>query len=102
MRLYLDGQLLTNVFLSDPVFGALNTSFTGESPFGALDPAFSPGVTIGNVSRYDNSEPFCGYLDELTVYARALTGPEIAAIAAAGTRGKADLGGPRRPEPGQS
>ncbi len=96
MRLYVDGQLVTNVFLSDSVSGALNTSFTGESPFRDLDPAYQPGITIGNRSRYDNSEPFCGYLDELSVYARALTEPEIAAIAAAGTDGKADLGPCRR------
>ncbi len=90
MRLFVDGQLLTNVFLSDPVFGAIETSFTGESPFGNLDSSSQPGITIGNVSRYDNFEPFCGYLDELSVYARALTEPEIAAIAAARTAGKSD------------
>ncbi|HOC56422.1 MAG TPA: hypothetical protein PKI20_12440, partial [Verrucomicrobiota bacterium] len=94
LRLYLDGQLLTNVFLSDPVFGALKTTFTGESPLADLDPAYQSGITIGNSSRYDNYEPFCGFIDELSVYARALTGPEIAAIAAAGSAGKADLSVP--------
>lgn len=94
MRLYLDGQLLTNQYLADPVLGALRTSYTGESPFADLDASYQPGITIGNSSRYDNYEPFCGYLDELSVYARALTGPEIAAIAGAGAAGKADLSVP--------
>ncbi len=94
MRLYLDGQLLTNHYLADPVLGALRTSYTGESPFADLDASYQPGITIGNSSRYDNYEPFCGYLDELSVYARALTGPEIAAIAGAGAAGKADLSVP--------
>ena len=94
LRLYLDGQLLTNVFLSDPALGAIESSFTGESPFADLAASYQPGITIGNSSRYDNYEPFCGYIDELSVYARALTAPEIVAIAAAGTVGKADLSVP--------
>ena len=40
-------------------------------------------------------------MDELTCYARALTEPEIAAIAAAGAIGKADLASPC-PEPGRT
>jgi hypothetical protein len=92
MRMYLDGQLLTNVFLEDPAYvQIIDTSYTGQTPFGAIDPGFSPGVTIGNRSRSDASEPYRGFLDEVTVYARALTDPEIAAIAAAGSSGKSDL-----------
>jgi subtilisin-like proprotein convertase family protein len=96
LRLYLNGQQLTpgnnQVYLEDPVnANALPTEFTGRFPFRDLDPSFSPGVSIGNRSRADNSEPFYGAIDELSVYGRALTGPEIAAIYAAGTAGKADF-----------
>src|SRR5581483_4054768 len=78
-------------FLEEPSqISFVNSGFTGRFPIGDLDPAFSPGVAIGNRSRADNSEPFHGYIDELSVYGRALTAPEIAAIAAAGVNGKAD------------
>src|SRR6185503_13278463 len=62
--------------------------------FAELDSTFSPGVAIGNRSRYDNSQPFRGNIDELTVYARALTDAEIAAIHAADRAGKANRAGP--------
>ena len=78
LRLYLNGVCVA-------------TNYTTLSPYQDLDPALSPGVAIGDRSRYDWTQPFSGFMDELTVYARALTGPEIAAIAAAGTNGKADL-----------
>src|SRR5262249_17252015 len=87
LRLYLNGQHITNALLN-----TLPTSFTGESPFRDLDPGYSPGVTIGNRSRSDGSEPFVGFMDEVTVYARALTEPEITAIVAAGSVGKGDPG----------
>lgn len=96
LRLYVNGQQLTTqsnaVFLENPpgIISSLS-GYTGEFPFGNLDPAYSPGVSIGNRSRADNSEPFTGYIDHLSVYGRALTGPEIAAIAAAGSNGKADF-----------
>ncbi len=95
LRLYVDGQLLTNVFLQTSTSSLpLLTSYTSESPFQDLEPDFSPGVAIGNRSRSDASEPFRGFMDELTVYARALTEPEIAVIAASGSNGKADPGVP--------
>ncbi|MEI6785430.1 MAG: LamG-like jellyroll fold domain-containing protein, partial [Verrucomicrobiota bacterium] len=72
LRLYLNGVCVA-------------TNYTTLSPYQDLDPALSPGVTIGNRSRYDWTQPFNGLMDELTVYARALTGPEIAAIAAGGS-----------------
>jgi subtilisin-like proprotein convertase family protein len=77
LRLYLNGACIA-------------TNYTTLSPYQTLDPALSPGVAIGDRSRYDWTQPFSGFMDELTVYARALTGPEIAAIAAAGANGKAD------------
>ncbi len=76
LRLYVNGVCVAS-------------NYTTLSPYQDLDPALSPGVTIGNRSRYDWTQPFYGFMDELTVYARALTGPEIAAIAAAGSNGKA-------------
>src|SRR5262249_47343492 len=79
-----------DVFLEDPANANIVFSeFTDRFPFADLDPAFSPGVSIGARSRMDNSEAFHGYIDELTVYGRALTGPEIASIAASGIAGKA-------------
>jgi subtilisin-like proprotein convertase family protein len=78
MRLYLNGVCIAS-------------NYTTLSPYQDLDPALSPGVAIGDRSRFDSTQPFSGFMDELTVYARALTGPEIAAIAAARTDGKADL-----------
>ncbi|HWW00076.1 MAG TPA: S8 family serine peptidase [Candidatus Acidoferrum sp.] len=95
LRLYLNGQLLRaenqEVFLEDPIVGFIPTDFTSQGPFSDLNPAFSPGVSIGARSRADNSQEFYGYIDELSVYGRALTDPEIAAIAAAGAAGKADF-----------
>jgi subtilisin-like proprotein convertase family protein len=77
LRLYLNGACIA-------------TNYTTLSPYQTLDPALSPGVAIGDRSRYDWTQPFSGFMDDLTVYARALTGPEISAIAAAGATGKAD------------
>src|SRR5439155_2019819 len=89
LRLYVNGQRMTNV-ITHPTETFLADGFTGKSPFTDLDPNFSPGVAIGNRSRGEASEPFRGNIDELTVYARALTDPEIAAIAIRGTAGKFD------------
>ena len=68
-----------------------NDFYTGKFPFRDLDPAYSPGVVIGNASPADQSQPFRGFMDELTVYGRALTAQEINAIYAAGSAGKADF-----------
>ncbi len=78
MRLFVNGVCLA-------------TNYTKVSPYGNLDPALSPGVSIGSRCRYDWTQPFTGLMDEVTVYARALTDPEIAAIVASGTAGPADL-----------
>jgi Tol biopolymer transport system component len=53
---------------------------TTVRPFRDLDPAQSPGITIGNNgadSGTTNSYPFAGLIDELTVHSRALTASEI-------------------------
>jgi len=91
LALYLNGQQLSNVFLMNALGDMLQTAYTDELPFQDLDPAYSPGVAIGNRARSYYFEPYIGYMDELTVYARALTAPEIAAIYNAGTAGKADF-----------
>jgi hypothetical protein len=81
MRLYVDGACVAS-------------NDTAVVPFRDLDPAFNPGVAIGNRSRNDYSQPFHGMIDELTVYGRALTDPEIKAIFAGGAAGKADFTAP--------
>ena len=67
------------------------SNYTTLSPYKDLDPSLNPGVDIGSRCRFDWTQPFSGFMDEVTVYARALTEPEISAIAAAGRNGKADL-----------
>ena len=52
LRLYLNGVCVA-------------TNYTTLSPYQDLDPSRSPGVTIGNRSAYDWSEPFYGSMDEL-------------------------------------
>jgi hypothetical protein len=81
LRVYLNGVCVAS-------------NYTTLSPYQDLDPALSPGVTIGSRSRYDWTQPYYGFMDEVTVYARALTDPEIAAIVAGGTAGKADTSVP--------
>ena len=91
LRLYVNGVYYPNVLLVNASGQTLATSYTGEYPFADLDPAYSPGVAIGNASRANQSQPYFGFMDELSVYGRALTDAEIAAIYAAGSAGKADL-----------
>jgi subtilisin-like proprotein convertase family protein len=78
MRIYLNGSLVAS-------------NYTTLTPFRDLDPAYSPGVTIGNRSRYDFTQPYRGFMDELTVYGRALSEPELTAFVARRQAGKADL-----------
>ena len=73
LRLFVDGRRVTNLFVNGS--GPLANAYTDKSPPRDLDSGFSPGVAIGNRSRYDNSQPFRGGIDELTVYGRALTDP---------------------------
>jgi subtilisin-like proprotein convertase family protein len=91
LRLYLNGAYYTNVSLQEATGQTVQTSYTGQFPLRDLDPSYSPGVAIGNASRADESQPFRGFMDELSVYGRALTDPEISAIYTAGTTGKADF-----------
>src|SRR5262249_7239794 len=50
--------------------------------------AFSPGLGIGNVNGSLVNFPWDGWLDELSLYNRALTDGEILAIYQAGAAGK--------------
>lgn len=102
LRIYLNGRHLRpenkEVSLQDPLSRTAWNDLTGRFPFADLDPSYSPGVSLGNRSRNDNSEPFRGVIDELTVYGRALSDPEVAVLAASGAVGKADF----RASPGMS
>ncbi|HWQ92243.1 MAG TPA: LamG-like jellyroll fold domain-containing protein, partial [Clostridia bacterium] len=79
LRLYIGGVLVAS-------------NYTGMFPFRDLDVNSYPGAAIGNHSRYTYSQAYRGFMDELSVYGRALTDPEIVAIHAADRIGKADLG----------
>ena len=78
MRLYVNGSLIAS-------------NYTYLVPFRDLDPRFSPGISLGNRSRHEKNQAFRGGLDEWSVYARALTDPEITAIHAAARSGKANF-----------
>jgi subtilisin-like proprotein convertase family protein len=71
--------------------------YTSNAPFADLDSSYTPGVAIGNRSRYSrlgeaftDAEPFIGLIDDLTVYGRALTEPEIRGIYDRSVLGKGD------------
>jgi subtilisin-like proprotein convertase family protein len=87
LRLYVDGVRVTNLTWHPTELFQVD-GFTSEAPFADLDPGYSPGVAIGNRSRGQASEPFRGNIDELTVYSRALTDPEIFAIYLRNREGK--------------
>jgi len=67
MRIYLDGKVVAQ-------------RVTKVRPFGDLDPASNPGIGIGNTQGHPASpypESFCGIIDELRVYSRALSPGEV-------------------------
>ncbi len=85
LSIYLEGELVAR-------------KFTSIQPFADLDPSFTPGVAIGNRSRYSrlteaftDAEPFYGDIDDLAVYGRALTDTEVKGIADRSLFGKGDL-----------
>lgn len=78
MRIYIDGTLVAQ-------------ELTSVRPFRDLDPGSVPGIGIGNHGGYPDTPydyPYDGLIDELSLYNRALTGAEIAAIYHAGSAGK--------------
>ncbi len=77
MRIYVNGALAAEMV-------------TDVRPFRDLDPAFNPGVAIGNHGGYPgtpHSYPLDGQIDELSIYSRALATEEIQAIYNAGLDG---------------
>ena len=53
---------------------------TALRPFGPLIASESPGIGIGNVNDGGNMFPFQGDIDEVSLYNRALSAPEVLAI----------------------
>jgi hypothetical protein len=53
---------------------------TSVRPFGELEPDQWPGVGIGNLNDGGNNFPFCGDIDEIALYNRALTADEARVI----------------------
>jgi hypothetical protein len=66
---------------------------TAVRPLGPLDPAFQPGLGIGNHSSQPGpfNYPFNGKIDELSLYGQALSAQEVEALYRAGSAGKCPL-----------
>lgn len=68
---------------------------TSIRPFSLLDTNQEPVIGIGNVGTHEGfSIPFNGYIDEISLYSRALSASEIKAIYNAGAAGKFDSSAP--------
>jgi hypothetical protein len=78
MAVYLDGQLVASQ----------------RSQGGVLNPGTTTPFRLGGSSGPGSAFPYTGVLDEPTVYDRALTGAEIAAIHENGPEGKCPPGDP--------
>jgi hypothetical protein len=81
-RLYVDGQLQNEQPLGPGSNGAI-TSLDGED-----DPVTIGGGWLGGTTDPDANVAFTGVIDEVDWWRTALTGSQIAAIAAAGANGK--------------
>jgi hypothetical protein len=75
LRLYVDGALVAE------------TNST-QRPMRELDGSAEPAIGIGNHGGTTHNFPFNGLIDEISLYARALSGGEIQAIFNAGSGGK--------------
>jgi hypothetical protein len=75
IKLYVDGELKAQ-------------KTTTRRPARDLNPNFSPGLGIGNVQGSWINFPWDGWLDEVSLYNRALTAEEVAGIYQAGAGGK--------------
>jgi hypothetical protein len=67
MRLYINGSLASQ-------------TTTTLTPLTTLDPAYNPGIGIGNVEGTFNDFNFNGYVDEISLYSRPLSQSEIQLI----------------------
>jgi len=81
-RLYVDGALDADEVLNAGASGALS-NLDGDG-----DPVTIGGGWVGGTSSPDANLPFTGIIDEVDWWRTALTGDQIAAIAAAGAGGK--------------
>jgi hypothetical protein len=90
------GQLIHVAATLDDATGAMtlyeNAAVVAQTvttirPVRDLDPAYNPGIGIGNSPSAYNI-PLNGLIDELSVYNRALTAGEVQGIYSAGTAGK--------------
>jgi len=82
IKLYVNGSLVTQ-------------ASTALLPSVDLDPAYDPGIGIGNHSGTFHQFPFNGLIDEPAIYARALGATEIQTIYTSGAAGKCS--GPTSP-----
>ncbi len=74
LKLFVNGEL------------AVQTNTTLR-PLGDLDPTQNPAIGIGNIGGTSYQEPFNGLIDEMALYARALSQREIRSIYHAGSAG---------------
>ncbi len=82
----LDGSAGTMSIYTNGVLAAQTT--TSVRPFAELQADQSPGIGIGNLNDGGNNFPFIGDIDEIGLYNRALSAPEIQFIYQAGNAGK--------------
>jgi hypothetical protein len=76
---------------------AVGHTTTSIRPFRDLDPAWEPGVGIGNHGGTLHNFPFDGLIDEWALYSRALSASEIRAVYQARAAGKCSLTTPPQP-----
>jgi hypothetical protein len=81
LRLYVDGALDAEATVDAAVTGSIS-DIDGEA-----DPVTIGGGILGGTSNPDPNVAFTGVIDEPDWFLSALTGPQIAAIAAAGSNG---------------
>jgi hypothetical protein len=82
LRLYVDGSLDAEQDLNAGASGSIS-NIDGDA-----DPVTIGGGILGGTSNPDPNVVFTGVIDEPDWFLSALTGPQIAAIAAAGSNGK--------------
>jgi hypothetical protein len=80
-----DASGLLRLYTNSVLAAQTNTTIR---PFGSLIPSESPGIGIGNLNDGGNNFPFLGDIDELALYARALSPAEILSIYNASSSGK--------------
>lgn len=87
LRLHLDGTLVGTAYVPSVAPGAAQTVLV------------LGGTTVGPGWPSAPTAPFSGEVDELSVYPRSLTAPEVATLYRSGVTGENDLVAPPAPEP---